>query len=381
MTGELRSSCEVVAPKEKRDIIIYRNDDYCSNWPMTGGMWRFGDGEVLVGFTRLKIDYTKPQATNHLHLDTWGELSLVRSTDDGETWNPQPEIVLKKREAAIDFFQEGKQNQNWSPVDFTSPDAILMCNYIGEHMWASDYQQVRFWSMIMASPDRGRTWPLGPCVKKPPHLFSSWGLPSYIVRPNGSVLLFHDCVIKGDEKDHIMNVYADILEEQGMRWTFHGMLPLERRDAHLIIHPAPVVIGESSILLAARAQTPARVVYVMLYRSDDWGRNWYTVGRVTDVGGTPHLLKLRDGRIVMTYERRWPPRGIRARVSEDEEGRRWGPEIVLRDDGTGDIGYSRNVQRADGSILTAYYFSLAGEEQPGRAAVRHIAGTVWTPPD
>ena len=26
---------------------------------MTGGMWRFGDGEIAVGFTRLKVDYAK----------------------------------------------------------------------------------------------------------------------------------------------------------------------------------------------------------------------------------------------------------------------------------------------------------------------------------
>jgi len=328
----------------------------------------------------LKVDYKKPGSTSHLHLDTWGELCLVRSKDDGETWDMENvEIVVKKRELAIDFFQEGKQNLNKNPVDFTSDNSILMCNYIGEHLWAKSYDEVRFWSMLIASCDRGKTWKLGPLVKKPRHFFSCWGLPNYIVRRDGSVLIFNDCVINGNEKENLMYVYADILENNGLYWNFHGVLPLERRDAKYVIHASPVSVGESSILLATRCQTAANIVYVMLYRSDDYGRNWKIVGRVTDIGGTPNLLKLRDGRILLTYERRFPPCGIRARISEDTDGYRWGPEIVLRDDGEGDIGYSRNIQRNDGSILTVYYFVNANERTTGREPVRYIAGTIWNP--
>ncbi len=289
------------------------------------------------------------------------------------------EVVVNKRDVAIEFFQEGKQNMNQNPVDFTSPDTILLCNYVGEHLWAKTYGEVRFWSMIMASPDRGKSWTFGPVIKKPRHLFSVWGLPNYIIRPDGNVLIFNDCVPCENEKDGQMYIYCDILENNGLCWNYFGMLPLERRDARLIIHGSPVLINEDSILLAVRAQTPANIVYVMLYRSDDYGRNWSTIGRVTDIGGTPHLLKLRDGRILLTYERRFPPCGIRARISEDTEGCVWGPEIVLRDDGESDIGYSRCVQRKDGSILTVYYFVNAAERTGGREPTRYIAGTIWKP--
>ncbi|MCM8764676.1 MAG: glycoside hydrolase [Candidatus Omnitrophica bacterium] len=377
MKMKLWSSCKVIKPSRKQDLIVYRDDEYCSNWPMSAGMWRFAGGEIIVGFTRLKVDYKKTGSTNHLRLDTWGQLCLVRSMDDGETWNKNIEVVVNKRDVAIDFFQEGKQNSNKNPVNFSSPDTVLICNYVGEHLWAKTYGEVRFWSMIMASPDRGKSWPLGPIIKKPMHLFSCWGLPNYIVRSNGNVLLFNDCVQECNRNE--MFIYLDILENNGLNWNYLGILPLERRDARLLIHGSPVMIGESSILLAARAQTPANIVYIMLYRSDDYGRNWETVGRVTDIGGTPFLLRMRDGRLVLTYERRFPPCGIRARVSEDTEGYRWGPEIVLRDDGESDIGYSRSVQRHDGSILTVYYFVNAAERISGREPVRHIAGTIWQP--
>jgi hypothetical protein len=365
-------------------VVIYRDDAYAANWPMTGGMWRFADGEVVVGFTRLPADYSKPGATDHLRLDTWGELCLIRSRDDGLTFDPATlQVVLKKRDAAIAHFQDGVRHAATTPVDFTSPDTILMSQYIGEHLWAENYGQVRFWPLIMASPDRGRTFPLGPLVKKPSHMFSAWGLPSYVVRPDGSVLLFTDCVLHDHVEPRAMHTFADVIEDGGRQWNFHGLLDLERRDATLVIHPAPISLGDGTILLATRHQIGAgggSIVFVMLFRSDDWGRNWHTVGRITDVGGTPHLLRLRDGRILLTHERRKPPFGIRARISQDTQGLQWGPEIVLRDDGHyGDLGYSRNVQRADGSILTASYFNRAGDTMHPAGPVRHIAGVIWNP--
>lgn len=65
---------------------------------------------------------------------------------------------------------------------------------------------------------------------------------------------------------------------------------------------------------------------------------------------------------------------MRARVSSDE-GRTWGGEIVLRDEGlTGDLGYPRAIVRPDGRIFTVYYFNGPRDED------RRIQGTFWTVP-
>ena len=77
---------------------------------------------------------------------------------------------------------------------------------------------------------------------------------------------------------------------------------------------------------------------------------------------------------MLTYGYRRKPYGIRARVSSDE-GRTWGPQIILRDDGlTGDLGYTRSTIRPDGKILTVYYFNGPRDED------RTIQGTIWSPP-
>jgi hypothetical protein len=99
---------------------------------------------------------------------------------------------------------------------------------------------------------------------------------------------------------------------------------------------------------------------------------------VSDAGGTsgnpPHLIRLADGRLCLTYGYRSPPFGIRARLSSDE-GRTWGTEIILRADAaTHDLGYTRSAQRDDGSIVTVYYYNDAPQTE------RYIAATTWSPP-
>ena len=84
-------------------------------------------------------------------------------------------------------------------------------------------------------------------------------------------------------------------------------------------------------------------------------------------------MKLRDGRLVITYGYRSAPYGIRARISKDE-GKTWGDEIILRNDGGAwDLGYTRSLQRSDGKMLTVYYFNDHEDTE------RYIGATIWSP--
>ncbi len=78
------------------------------------------------------------------------------------------------------------------------------------------------------------------------------------------------------------------------------------------------------------------------------------------VWGLPsHLLRLKDGRLLMTYGHRRTPFGNQARVSADH-GRTWSEPLVISADGaSGDLGYPSTVQIDDGSLLTVWYELLA----------------------
>ena len=70
----------------------------------------------------------------------------------------------------------------------------------------------------------------------------------------------------------------------------------------------------------------------------------------------PHLLKLRDGRLLCCYGVRHFPFGAQAIISSDE-GRTWSedqPYILSWFSWNSNCGYPNSVEMPDGSILTAY---------------------------
>jgi hypothetical protein len=110
--------------------------------------------------------------------------------------------------------------------------------------------------------------------------------------------------------------------------------------------------------------------------SADGGKTW-TETRPTSIWGLPpHLLRLRDGRILLTYGHRRPAFGQRACLSRDG-GKTWDydHELRIRDDApNGDLGYPASIQMDDDTILTIYY----QVDKPGEKTC--LLGTFWKLP-
>ena len=107
--------------------------------------------------------------------------------------------------------------------------------------------------------------------------------------------------------------------------------------------------------------------------SEDGGRSW-SVPHSIGVWGLPsHLLRLRDGRLLMSYGYRRPPYGNQARISEDE-GRSWSAPLSISLDGRGhDLGYPSTVQVEDESFVTVWYERMKSSP---RAVLRQARWTL-----
>lgn len=93
-----------------------------------------------------------------------------------------------------------------------------------------------------------------------------------------------------------------------------------------------------------------------LFWSEDDGGTWSEPLRVTapnEING--HLVRLKDGRLVLSHGCRVKDRfGVLAKLSGDE-GKTWTEPLRIATSLEGDCGYPSTVQRADGKLVTAWY--------------------------
>lgn len=97
-----------------------------------------------------------------------------------------------------------------------------------------------------------------------------------------------------------------------------------------------IEVGHGRPLAPVRNHNPANERETLQSESSDGGKSW-SLPRPIGVWGLPsHLLRLRDGRLLMSYSYRRPPQRNHARLSNDH-GRTWSNSIVLSGDGAGDL--------------------------------------------
>lgn len=348
-----------------RHVDVYNVKGRFGGWPANHGIWSWGD-EILVGFSS---GYYKDRGDSH-HIDRQKpeEHLLARSLDGGETWsieNPAKKgALIPVGDALHGVTPAGLIEQQWRDcpggIDFTHPGFCMTVRMTSAHAGPA-----RFYYSL----DRGDNWQ-GP-FRLP--LFGQQGIAArtdYLVNGKSDAMLFLTAAKPNRREGRPLCVRTT---DGGHTWKLQSWIADEPRG--FAIMPSTVRLGESELLTAIRRREGAKR-WIETYRSLDDARSWRpdTVPAPdTGQGNPPSMIRLRDGRICVTYGYRAKPFGIRARISKDA-GRTWGTQIILRDDGGGtDLGYTRTVQRSDGNVVTVYYFH--GEPKSDR----YIAATIWDP--
>ncbi|MHC4624823.1 MAG: exo-alpha-sialidase, partial [Planctomycetota bacterium] len=346
------------------NVIVSHEPGRFAGWPANNGVWKWGN-EILVGFHQ--ADYVEKDCSHSLGGN--GRNLLARSLDGGATW-----MVEDPENFAGDG---GEAVASPGNINFAHPDFAMRI----------DTKQ------FFISYERGRRW-------QGPYTFPDFGIGRRLTART-------DYIVNGRQDCHIFlsakepKVEAALQDrafccrttDGGKTFQFVSWMtgePLKIRS----VMPSTARCSSTGLVSAMRRRLDVdisgpkkmRKCWIDVYQSKDNGHTWEFLSQVADTGSSngnpPSLVRLRDGRICVTYayrgicsayRYRWEPQGIRARISEDN-GKSWGQEIVLRDDArTWDIGYTRSVQRLDGKIVTMYYYTT--EEIPEQ----HIAATIWDP--
>ena len=150
-------------------------------------------------------------------------------------------------------------------------------------------------------------------------------------------------------------------KDDGLSWNWLSEIPGRpgddvERDYHEL---HAVESDDGRIVAQIRHQGKVDKNWTLQTESTDGGKTW-TIPRAITFGIPSQLLKLRDGRLLMTYGHRRLPFGNQARLSTDH-GRTWSEPMIVSGDGTvGDLGYPSTVELADGTLLTVWYENMKG---------------------
>lgn len=346
-----------------RQVIVYQEPGRFAAWPANNGIWQWQD-EILVGFTL--GDYKADDESHSIDRDRPARAVLARSLDGGETW---------KMEDPDNFVGDGGTPAP-APggMDSGNPDLALRVGGPPPYHQTGD--------SYFVSDNRGRSW-------RGPYLFSGLeplkltARTDYLASP-GETLLFLSANQPGVKAGNYQDrAFVARVINGGRSFEFVSWITREPHTTRSVM-PSSARISSREIVAALRRRDDSGSVrrnWIDLYASTDNGASWELRSKVADTdrpdmahnGNPPALVRLRDGRIVVTYGYRSPPYGIRARISRDH-GRTWGREIPLREDGASwDLGYPRSVQRGDGRVVTIYYYTTAARPE------QHIAATIWDP--
>ncbi len=361
------------------NITVYHEPGRFGGWPANFGIWNWED-EILVGFAtgyhkdlgeeRHNIDREKPQYE-----------MLARSHDGGVSWtieDPSKDGVLVPRGAALHGTEPDPENlppitSLDVPIDFSKPGIVLKFWMLDVHVGPS---------IFYYSYDKGHTWN-GPYNLVVDGMQKIAARIDYMIEDENSCLAF---LTAAKENDREGRVFVARTDDGGLTWQFVSWVG-EEPETGFRIMPSTVRTSDSTLILTSRVREEISTNeltsrenensrYIDAWVSNDQGKSWTFSGKpVADLGegNPPCLIKLRDGRLCLTYGFRAKPYSIRAKISADD-GATWGEEIMLRNDGSGrDVGYVRSVQRRDGKVVTIYYFQ--DEQKPER----YIGCTIWDP--
>ena len=324
-------------------------------WPT---LLRRANGELLLTFS----------GGRESHVCPFGRLELMRSKDGGQSWG-WPQVLydgpIDDRDAGIcetqagsllattftslayeELLQKSEGKQRGEPGAFSE---LQTREWLAVHNRLSPEQrrqELGCW--MIRSTDGGVTWsaryrvpvdsPHGPTPLK-----------------DGRVLY---CGVALWDQPRRVGVCESL--DDGVTWNWIAEIPVRPGDDSRNYHELHAVEADDGrIVCQIRNHNTTNTQETLQCESTDGGKTW-SVPRAIGVWGLPsHLLRMRDGRLLMSYGHRRAPLGNFCRISADY-GQSWSDPLMISGDGTSsDLGYPSTVQISDDTFITVWYEKLS----------------------
>ena len=364
-------------------ITVYKGTDYHSAFP---DIIRLRNGDLVCVFRQAPVRPGTGIAGDshgtltHHHEDPMSRIALVRSTDDGRTWDPESHVVIDASDGNTDLnlamvseMSTGELVVNAMRLQQNLPDEQVteMQSSRGTTPKSQyHYTAAVFDSLyLMRSGDQGRTW-----GEPEPFSISSlayWshtGKSGILEMPDGTWMLIFSGHSAVDERG---GTYVVRSEDGGRAWGQPSLVAYDPEQRIAFGEPPLLRLSSGRLLTMMRTRD-----YLYQAFSTDDGWVWQGLKRSPIWGYPCTLVQLDSGRVLCAYGYRREPFGVRACLSDDE-GETWDidNEIVIRDDGLHvDLRYPASIQLRDGRVLTVYYYH-------GEDGIRYIGGSIYAAED